>query len=70
MYIYIYIYDICDQICENHTYGIIVIFEIRVKIDSYGLHGRSLFYCFTNNLPIYSYFQRSLGTSLCFASHC
>ena len=34
--IYIYIY-ICHRICENQAYGIIINFEIRVKIGSYGL---------------------------------
>ena len=63
---------ICDRICENQSYGIIINFEIRVKIDSYGLLGRSQFYyikSFINILPIQSYLQRSLGTTLCFASH-
>ena len=45
----------CDRICENQAYGIIINFEIRV--DSYGLLGRSLFYyikSFINILPIHS----------------
>ena len=30
---------ICDRICENQAYGIIINFEIREKIVSYGLLG-------------------------------
>ena len=30
---------ICDQICKNQAYGIIINFEIQVKIDSYGFLG-------------------------------
>ena len=42
-----------------------------VKIDSYGLLGRSLVYYITNILPIHSYLQRGLlETALSFASHC
>ena len=32
-----YTCTICDRICENQAYGIIINFEIRVKIGSYGL---------------------------------
>ena len=38
MYTLLYVF-ICDQIHENQAYGIIINFEIRVKIDSYGLLG-------------------------------
>ena len=51
---------ICDRICENQAYGIIINLEIRVKIDSCGLLRRSLFYhikSFINILPIHSFSQ-------------
>ena len=58
---------ICDQICENQAFGIIINIEISEN-KFFWLLGWSPFYyikCLTNILPIRSFLQRGLETYLC-----